>query len=113
MKPLAHKRTQELYNRMTEAAHASPNMWYVWCDEMGSRTAIVEFPSGELMNQRIAGFAWAWARKGRVQSERIEAGDHFDANGLEGKCAVQTTLNVALMVFGDLPKHRCQVKLPM
>ena len=113
MKPIAHKYAQELYNRMVLAAKTSPNVFYAWCDEMGSRKAIVEFPTGELMNERIKGFVWAWGMRGIVQTASIEKADRFNANGLEGKVCIETTANVALMVYGDLPEHRCQVKLPM
>ncbi len=117
-KRLTRREAGELLDRMRAAARPGPSglyhprgglRWERWQQEYGQRAAIVEFPLGELMNPRIVGFAWAWALSGRVTTAPIRRGDRFNAQGLEGKARVRTDLTVALIVYGELPRCRCQV----
>jgi hypothetical protein len=80
-----------------------------WLAAEGNAPARLEFPLGELLNERIRGFAWAWATDGAVQTDAIATGDRFDAQGLEGKAVVEVSLVTALLVARDLPKHRVAV----
>jgi hypothetical protein len=80
-----------------------------WLAAEGNASARLEFPLGELLNERIGGFAWAWARNGAVQTDGISSGDRFDAQGLEGKAVVEVPLVVALLAARDLPAHRVAV----
>ena len=83
--------------------------WGKWQGAYGDRMVWVEFPLGELMNPAIAGFVWAWAMQKRLVVGSIQEGDQFNAQGLEGKVRVRTTLSTALLVYRDLPPYRCQV----
>ena len=94
------------------AAAGSCNLaqYSAWADSMGDSPALVEFPLGELTNGRIGGFVWVWGMKGIVQSARIDSGDRFNAQGLEGKCTIPVTLTTALLVYRELPPNRCQIR---
>ena len=80
-----------------------------WLAVEGNAPARLELPLGELLNERIRGFAWAWATDGAVQTDGIATGDRFDAQGLEGKAVVEVSLVTALLVARELPKHRVAV----
>jgi len=80
-----------------------------WLAVEGNAPARLELPLGELLNERIRGFAWAWATDGAVQTDGITTGDRFDAQGLEGKAVVEVSLVTALLVARDLPRHRVAV----
>jgi hypothetical protein len=80
-----------------------------WLAAEGNGRARLELPLGVLLNERIRGFAWAWATDGAVQTDGITAGDRFDAQGLEGKAVVEVSLVTALLVARDLPPHRVAV----
>jgi hypothetical protein len=83
--------------------------WDAWERQCGQREAWVEFPLGEFTNPAIAGFVWAWAVSRRLTTHAIQSGDRFDAQGLEGKARVITTLTTALLVYRELPPYRCQI----
>ena len=110
MKRLTDTRVTQLLAHMeTLLAHpATSDEWYAQYDH--GQGARIEFPSGEIMNPAIAGFVWAWGMQKRVESQRIETGDRFNANGLEGKVSIDTTLTTALLVYRALPKHRAQIR---
>lgn len=72
-------------------------------------SARIEFPLGELMNDRIAGYVWAWKMRGMIRTAPISNSDQFNAQGLEGKCAVETDFLTAFNVWRDLPQFRCNV----
>jgi len=80
-----------------------------WLAAEGNAPARLELPLGELLNERIRGFAWAWATDGAVHTDGITTGDRFDAQGLEGKAVVEVSLVTALLVARDLPRHRVAV----
>jgi hypothetical protein len=80
-----------------------------WLAAEGHAPARLELPLGELLDEHIGGFAWAWARNGAVRTEGITAGDRFDAQGLEGKAVVEVSLVTALLVARDLPPRRVAV----
>jgi len=88
----------------------NPQAWDRWQTEHNKRDVILEFPLGELMNPAIAGFVWAWKMQGRIEVCAIPADAHFNAQGLEGMARVHTDLCVALMVWRDLPAHRCNIR---
>jgi hypothetical protein len=111
MKRLSVKTIERLDSEMAGACQCGNlPLWSAWADSYGDRDAVIEMPTGELMNERIRGFAWAWASKGRIQDAPIEKSDRFNANGLEGKVIVRTTLTVALLVYRELPPHRIQIR---
>jgi len=114
MAKLAHWEVARMISQMQAAARPGPDWakrWGKWQDTYGDRMAQVEFPLGELMNPNIAGFAWAWALQRRLVIGDIEESDQFNAQGLEGKACVRTTLSTALLVYRELPPYRCQVLL--
>ena len=69
------------------------------------QAARLEFPLGELMNRRIRGFIWAWQMQAGLRTARIQKGDRFNAQGLEGKCVVQTVFSTALLAASDVVVH--------
>ena len=81
-------------------------MWSYYHQE-----AQLEFPLGELSNPNIAGFVWAWKMQARIETTEIAKDDRFNANGLEGKIIIRTTLSTALIAAGELPEHRSAIKL--
>ncbi len=83
------------------------NTWYT---QHGTKDAILEFPSGELMNSEIAGYIWAWKMTGKLEYPLpIDENDRFNAQGLEGKVRVKTNLTTAIIVHKTLPSYRCQI----
>ena len=110
MKTLSDRETKLLIVEMETLCN--PITWDIWFNEKdGDRLATVEFPLGEIMNPRIEGFIWAWKMKGLLAPRDIESKDRFNAQGLEGKIVINTTLTTALLVYRDLPDHRCQIKI--
>ena len=112
MARLAHWEVERMLGQMQAAARPGSDWagrWGKWQGAYGNRMAWVEFPLGELMNPAIAGFVWAWAMQKRLVVGSIREGDQFNAQGLEGKVRVRTTLSTALLVYRDLPPYRCQV----
>lgn len=81
----------------------------LWLAAEGNAPARLELPVGELWNERIRGFVWAWAVGGAVQTDAITGGERFDAQGLEGKAVVEVPLVTALLVAREVPKHRVAV----
>ena len=108
MKRLSDKRIKDLVAEMS-AASLNPSNWETWCDEHDSQPAWIEFPGGELMNPNITGWLWAWKLQGAIESRSLEKRDQFNANGLEGKISVKTSLTTALLVWKDLPAYRRQI----
>jgi hypothetical protein len=109
---LSHWQVGELLDGMRDAARPGADgmrVWNRWERRFGEQAASVEFPLGELMNRRIAGFVWAWAMQERITTHAIQRGDQFNAQGLEGKARVGTTLSTALLVYDLLPAYRCQI----
>jgi len=116
MARLAHWEVERMLGQMQAAARPGSDWagrWGKWQGAYGDRMAWVEFPLGELMNPAIAGFVWAWAMQKRLVVGSIQEGDQFNAQGLEGKVRVRTTLSTALLVYRDLPPYRCQVVMEM
>ncbi|GIK40430.1 MAG: hypothetical protein BroJett011_42630 [Chloroflexota bacterium] len=73
--------------------------------------ARLEFPLGELTNSGLAEFLRIWHRQGALTLASIGKQDRFDAQGLEGKCVVQTTLSAALRAARELKPYRRAVYL--
>ena len=116
MARLAHWEVERMLGQMQAAARPGSDWagrWGKWQGAYGDRMVWVEFPLGELMNPAIAGFVWAWAMQKRLVVGSIQEGDEFNAQGLEGKVRVRTTLSTALLVYRDLPPYRCQVVMEM
>lgn len=68
--------------------------------------ARLEFPLGEITNPGIAGFILAWMIQAAIHTTSITAKDQFDAQGLEGKCVIDTLLSSALLAARELPPYR-------
>jgi hypothetical protein len=98
---LAHKLTSfELENLLAEMERDYLHYQSVPPAEVVARyhqPAWLEFPLGELTNPGITGFILAWALQGVIRTTSITARDQFDAQGLEGKCVVETVLSSALL----------------
>ena len=112
MKLLPHKECKRLAASMSKAAQGGPASWDPW-HRANNREAIVYLPCGEIMNEGIRGFVWAWHMQNRIvhvpTSEQSKIGG-LNANGLEGLISVETDLCVALLVFRELAPHRCRIK---
>jgi hypothetical protein len=89
---------------------AIPDKWDNW-HKAHSQEAMIEFPLGELFNGAIAGFLFAWKLQNRISTAKIEEADRFNAQGLEGKCRVVTTLVTALLAYRELPRFRRQLRI--
>jgi hypothetical protein len=101
----------DLNNKMQRAsACGHPELWDQWANAYGNKPAQLEFPLGELSNPGIAGFVWVWKMKGTIQTASIESDDQFNAQGLEGKIVIQTTLTTALLAYRELPEHRRAIR---
>ncbi len=104
---------QAAIRALEEAASAQldghPGAWDRWYTDHGCKPARLEFPLGELFNERIRGSVWAWAMTGAVTTANLTKSDGFNAQGLEGKAVIETDLAGALLVARDLPKHRVAV----
>lgn len=77
--------------------------------DYAKQQVLVEFPLGELMNPKIRGYIWAWEMKGLIKPQSITEQDKFNAQGLEGKVSIPTSLFTALLVYRDLPIYRRQI----
>lgn len=73
--------------------------------------AQLEFPLGEITNPKISRFVLIWQSQGVIQIGRIGPRDRFDAQGLEGKCIIPTTLLLALLAARELPSYRRAVSV--
>jgi len=97
---------QSLLTEMGHASMGGAKTWDQWHAKHCWQECILEFPSGELQNEGIAGFVQAWRMQGKVGIVLIEKGDRFSANGLEGKVSVKVSLIVGLMAYRELPEFR-------
>lgn len=107
---LAHKLTPfELENLLAEMERDHLHYQPVPPDEVVARyhqPAWLEFPLGEITNPGIAGFVLAWGLQRAIRATSISSRDQFDAQGLEGKCVVETLLSSALLAARALPPYR-------
>lgn len=92
-----------------EQANKSPQTWKRWHTLYGQKPARLEFPLGELMNEQIRGFVWAWGLLGKIETAAITKTDRFAAQGIEGKAVIHTTLSGALLAAQRLPRNRVAV----
>ena len=79
-----------------------------FCDEHDT-PAEIHLPLGEVMNEKIGGFMWAWKMKGLLTPVDITGKEGFNAQGLEGKVVIPNTLIGALIVWRECPAHRCTI----
>lgn len=110
MKRIAEKRVQDLHTAMIEAAQSGRAAFDRWMDD-NDKPAVIEFPGGELFCQGIGGFVYAWNMQKKIVVGRLVPDDRFDANGMEGKISIQTTLAAVLLAWAELPRFRRQVRL--
>lgn len=107
---LAHKLTPfELENLLAQMEWDYQRYKLVLPDEVVARyhqPARLEFPLGEITNPDIAGFILAWALQAAIRTTSIAAKDQFDAQGLEGKCVINTLLSSALLAARELLPYR-------
>jgi len=82
-----------------------------WQQTWGTRDAILEMPLGELTNEGIAGFVWAWNAKHMIKTADISENDRFNAQGLEGKVIIETSFTTALIAARELPAYRRAVSV--
>lgn len=108
MKRISQKAIEQLTSDMRKAASNGSSTWDPWHDEH-YQSVVLDIPSGELMNERITGFLWAWAMQKNLQSMRLAKSDRLNANGLEGKIRIRTFLISALLACQELPKYRYQL----
>lgn len=104
MKRLTHAELEHEIQEM-RSLH-DPASWDAWHAAKGFRAARLEFPLGELTNENISGFVWAWHAQDRIRIKDIQPTDSFNAQGLEGKVAVETTYAAALLAARELPPYR-------
>lgn len=108
MRRLGKAKVETLVAEMQQAAN--PENWENW-HKQHCMDVTLELPLGEVMNPRISGFVWAWKKQGKIKMGRIQKRDRFNAQGLEGKAIVRTTLVTALLVCRELPPYRCRIFL--
>ena len=106
MKRMSDKAISKLLIEMGNASMGGAKTWDRWHAKHCWQECILEFPSGELTNEGIAGFVQVWRMQGKVGIVPIEKGDRFSANGLEGKVSVKVSLIVGLMAYRELPEFR-------
>jgi len=110
-KKLSEAKVLALIAEAEEATCGGPGAWDIWHQDHVGIEAMIEFPLGELFNEGIAGFLFAWKLQNRISTARIEKSDRFNAQGIEGKCQVVTTLVTALLAYRELPKYRRQLRI--
>jgi len=88
------------------AKNVYSHKWEQWQERNLKLNTVLEFPAGEIMNERIRGFVWAWAMKKEITIAGVTGKDRFAAHGLEGKIQVNTNLITALLAYRDLPRYR-------
>ena len=101
---------ESLIAAMEKAAIGGSSTFGPWYDAQGGKTVAIEFPSGELFNEGIRGYIIAWRMIGKLQNLPIDSTDRFNAQGLEGKIRVHTSLCTALTAYRELPSNRCQIR---
>lgn len=80
------------------------NAWYAEANQVSVR---IEMPAGELTNQLITGYIWAWGAQKRIETAPITGKDTFAAQGLEGKAVVRgVALTTALLVWQNVDPRR-------
>ena len=102
------KHIAELQEAMHRAANAAPADWDAWLARY-DQPARLELAGGEIMNPGIEGFVFAWRMTGRAKPAALTLTDRLNAQGLEGKLVIQTSLVLALLVWAELPPYRCQI----
>jgi hypothetical protein len=73
--------------------------------------AQIEFPLGELTNPAIQPLILIWSSQNAIRLARIQKKDQFDAQGLEGKCIVSTTVLIALTAARVISPYRRTVSV--
>lgn len=106
MKRLSDKQCNDILSTLTKASQNG--QWDSFFNQHNI-PALLEFPIGEMMNKKIEGFIFAWKLQNSITTKPIEKTDRFNAQGLEGKIRVMTSLITALLVYRELPKYRCQI----
>jgi len=106
MKRLSDKQCNDMLSTLLEA---SQNGQWDNVYNKYNTPAHLEFPIGEMLNEKIRGFIFAWKLQNCLTIMPIERIDRFNAQGLEGKIRVMTSLITALLVYRELPKYRCQI----
>jgi hypothetical protein len=97
-------------NEMYRAAASGNAETYLRFTESHQRKATIVLPLGELMNERIAGYVWAWKMQNKIViKSEMPAG--LNAQGLEGCCSVDTDEIGAYLVACELPVYRYVVEL--
>ncbi len=111
MRRLTERELQATINRAeaASAAHLDGDRGAFdrWLDREGNRPARLEFPLGELQNEAIRGYVWAWKMRGLIATAGLSKGDGFAAQGLEGKAVIgDLDLVSAVLAARELPLHR-------
>ena len=109
MKRLSRTKAAQQAQAMVDAATRGPDTWDPWYSANSAIPARIEIPMGELFNDAIQGFVWAWQKMGKLTIDAIKKGESFDAQGLEGKVVVTTFLPTALRIWQALPPFRCNI----
>lgn len=107
MKMLTREQIKNLIARAERAAER-PDTWEVFW-EKENVPAVIELPTGELLNPNIELFVWYWGRMHLIERAPIKRGDRLAAQGLEGKVRIRTDLVKALNVAKLLPEFRYQI----
>lgn len=104
MKRLSEKKIKSLYQKLSQIKLDDP-FW----SELG-QNVFIEMPTGELLNEEISGFVWAWDLKKCIQINLpLTKEDRFIAQGLEGKIRIKTSLATAILVYKECDRFRCNI----
>jgi len=71
----------------------------------------LEFLCSDTFNSNIQGYLYTWKLQNVIKTGPIDKKDIFNANGLVGKVVIETSIITALLVWRDLPKYHCQIKI--
>jgi len=106
---IPREEVEEMVKELEEACEKGERAWDEVYKKYSKRRVLIEFPLGEIMNPKIAGFVWAWSEKKVIRTEPITEKDKFIAHKTEGKASIPVSLDTALLVWRELPKYRRQI----
>jgi len=109
MKKLTSKQLTKLDKAYIEASK-QPSTWDPFYEKY-MVDATINIPCGEIMNDKISGCVWAWQLKGFLKPLPIVDSDSFDAQGLEGKCTIKSSIFTACLVSRYVLPSRLNVWL--
>lgn len=102
---LSETQAEQMRAELAAAAAGTQKQWAETRNRYAAQSAILEFPSGELLNDTLS-LAFAFSRDVLTLGLPITERDNFAAQGLEGKVRASVTLLQAILWWADLPRFR-------